>query len=45
MNLLGDISQDIAIYLGIAFIATVFFSDLDYIFIYLCIYILIYFTF
>ena len=45
MSLVENISQDIAIYLGIAFIATVFFSDLDYIFIYLCIYILIYFTF
>ena len=29
MNLIGDISQDIAIYLGITFIAIVFFSDLD----------------
>ena len=29
MNLLGDISQDIATYLGITFIAMVFFSDLD----------------
>ena len=29
MSLIGDISQDIAAYLGITFIAIVFFSDLD----------------
>ena len=29
MSLIGDISQDIATYLGVTFIAIVLFSDLD----------------